>query len=118
MVQVKFSNMEKSETAIGIAKDRISEAIARFPKGQPRMVVVTLGMENSPRQAGPDLFKVRTEVIGGRYHGMILEKSASDLYLALAEVTGRLLERFNRFSDRIRTKDLKQRRKLSSRRPL
>lgn len=114
MIHVKFKNMEKSELTTRIVKERISDAVAKFPKGHPKSVVVTLGMENSPKQAGPDLFKVRTEIIGGRYHGLILEKEASDLYKALADVSDGLLERLNRFSDRLRTKARKQRRELVS----
>lgn len=118
MIHVKFKNLEKSELATSIAKERIADAVTRFPKGHARSVVVTLGMENSPKQSGPDLFTVRTEIIGGRYHGIIFEKEAPDLYLALAAVADGLLERFNRFSDRLRTKSRKQRREFESRRDL
>lgn len=118
MIHVKFKNMEKSELAARIAIERITDAVTKFPKGNPKSVVVTLGMENSPKQAGPDLFKVRTEVIGGRYHGLILEKEAPDLYKALADVSDGLLERLNRFSDRLRTKARKQRREFASKRDM
>jgi len=114
MISVKFKNMEKSELATNLVKERITDAVTKFPKGRPRAVVVTLGMENSPTKAGPDLFKVRTEIVGGRYHGLILEKEAPDMYKALAEVTDGLLERLNRFSDRLRTKARKQRREFAS----
>lgn len=114
MIQVKFKNMEESELVARIAKERITDAVLKFPKGHPKSVVVTLGMENAPKQAGPDLFKVRTEIIGGRYHGLILEKEARDLYKALAYVSDGLLERLNRFSDRVRTKARKQRREFAS----
>jgi len=116
VIHVKFKNMEKSELATSIVEERISDAVTRFPKGQPKSVIVTLGMENSPKQGGPDLFKVRTEIIGGRYHGLILEKQAPDLYKALADVSDGLLERLNRFSDRVRTKARKQRREFGSKR--
>jgi len=116
MVHVKFRGMERSEVTQEVVTERISQAIERFPKGSPRHVVVTLGMENSPVKAGPDLFKVRTEIIGGKYHGLILEKSARDLYAALAQVADALLERINRFSDRLRVKALKDRRGLASKR--
>ena len=114
MIQVKFKNMKKSELAVGIVKARILEAVTRFPKGGARSVIVTLEMENSPKQAGPDLYKVRTEIIGGRYHGLILEKDGPNLYKALADVNDRLLERLNRVSDRLRTKDRKKRREFIS----
>ncbi len=115
MIQVRFKNMESSAIAINIVRERIGEAVARFPNDRQRTVVVTLGMENSPTKRGPDLFKVRAEIIGGRYHGLILEKEAPDLYKALANVSDGLLERLNRFSDRLRIKARKQRRNLSSR---
>lgn len=116
MINVKFKNMKRSELAKNIAIERIADAVTKFPKGRPKSVVVTLGMENSPTKAGPDLFKVRTEIIGGRYHGLILEKEASDLYRAVAEVSDGLLERLNRFSDRVRTKARRQNRKFASQR--
>lgn len=116
MIRVKFKNLAKSEIIEEVARERIQEAVERFPKSHPRGVVVTVAMENSPLQRGPDLFTVKTEVVGGRYHGLILEKSAHDLYSALAKVCDALLERFNRFSDRMRTKSLKQRRGFASNR--
>lgn len=118
MIHVRFKNLEKSELATTIAKERITDAVTKFPKGSPKSVVVTLGMENSPKQAGPDSFKVRTEIIGGRYHGLILEKEGPDLYKALADVSDGLLERLNRFSDRVRTKARKQRREFLSKRDI
>lgn len=118
MVLVKFKNLEKSDNVKDIVEERISEAVERFPRGKPRMIVVTLAMENSPLKPGPDVFRVRTELFGGRYHGLILEKSADNLYSALASVCERLLERLNRFSDRLRMKALKQSRKLTSKRNL
>lgn len=114
MVHVKFKNFEKSEVMRDIVTERITEAVGRFPKGGPRIVVVTLGMENSPLKAGPDLFTVRTEVIGGRYHGVILEKAAHDIYVALAQTCEGLLERLNRHSDRLRTQALKQKRSFAT----
>lgn len=113
MIQIKFKDLEPSEAARKIAHGRISDALKRFPKGKPRAVSVTLGMQNSPAKPGADVFTVRTEVFGGRYHGLILEKSSGDLYAAIADVSDRLLERFNRHSDRLRVKALKQRREFA-----
>lgn len=115
MVRVIFKNLEKSDSVKEVAQERILDVLEKFPLARPRRVVVTLGMENAPTQAGPDVFKVRTEVIGGKYHGLILEKGAVDLYKAVALVREGLLERFNRFSDRARTKQRKERRALALR---
>ena len=116
MVRIIFKNLEKSKAAKEVAEEKIQEVIEKFPLARPRRVLVTLGMDNSPAQAGQDVFKVRTEVVGGKYHGLILEKDATDLYKAVALVREGLLERFNRFSDRLRTKQRKELRSASPKR--
>ncbi|MFM8269576.1 MAG: hypothetical protein ACKN9V_05240, partial [Pseudomonadota bacterium] len=65
-----------------------------------------------PKQAGPDLFGVKVRIQGGAYHGIILEKKSSSLYVALADVADHFLERLNRFSDRTRVKERTQERRL------
>ena len=70
-------------------------------------------MENSPLQAGPDLFKVKLHVSRGRYDGITVEKSDSNLYVALAEVVDHMLEVLNRFGDRARVKERKRARELT-----
>ena len=66
---------------------------------------MTLEIENSPTQAGPDLFKVKIHVSRGLYNGITVEKSNSNLYVALAEMVDHLLEKFNRFGDKARVKE-------------
>ncbi len=102
MIQVIFKNLERSEMAKRLAEERISELIERFPELKKSRIAVTLSMDNSPNQSGPDFFGVKVRVLGGRLGGVILEKSANSLYVALAEVIERLLERLNRFGDRQR----------------
>lgn len=65
---------------------------------------MTLSMDNSPSQAGPDVFSVKIQCHGGRYSGVILEKSAATLYVALADLVDHLLERLNRYGDKSRVK--------------
>jgi ribosome-associated translation inhibitor RaiA len=115
MIKVIFKGLEKSSLAVEAAEEKLTELIWRFPVLRGSELQVTLSMENSPQQAGPDLFGVKVRVQGGQYHGVILEKKASSLYVALAEVSDHLLERLNRFSDKTRVKSRNQVRRLASR---
>lgn len=112
MINVVFQNLEKSQMTKEIVAERIGTAIERFPDLQDSDLVVTVTMENSPTQAGPDVFGVKVRSKGGRYGGILLKKSASNLYAALAEVCDYLLERLNRFGDRKRVKSIQQMRRL------
>ena len=99
MIKIVFKDLEKSELAKQVALDRLQDAIVRFPDLEKCRVSVTLSMENSPTQAGPDVFTVKFRCQSGKYKGVILERSASTLYIALAEVSECLLE-LNRFGDK------------------
>lgn len=114
MIQVRFKNLKESKMVKELAEMRISDALERFPGARVRIAVITFEMDNSPSQPGVDSFKARLEIIGGRYHGVILEKSSEDLYKALYYVCDGLLERLNRYSDRIRTKSLREQRRFAT----
>ncbi len=114
MIRILFKNLKHSELAKRIVEDRIEQVFSRFPDLVRSRVTVTLSMENSPSQPGPDRFHVKLRINGGRYNGIILEKDAANLYLALAEVDEHLLERLNRFGDKQRIRERKQSRRLSN----
>ncbi len=105
MIQVKFKNLEKSEMAREAAQNRIEVLIAKFPDLCKSKIQVTLEMQNSPTQAGPDLFKVKCHILGARYDGVTVEKEDSNLYVALADVIEHMLEKLNRFGDKARVKE-------------
>lgn len=104
MISIKFKNLDKSELARDAAAERMEAMIEKFPDLAKSRIAVTLEMSNSPTQSGPDLFHVKVQVNGGKYDGVRLEKSAPNLYLALADVVDRMLEKLNRFGDRSRVK--------------
>ncbi|MBF0207655.1 MAG: HPF/RaiA family ribosome-associated protein [Oligoflexia bacterium] len=104
MMKIIFKNLEKSELAKELTQERLHTVFERFPDLQKSKVTVTLSMENSPQQAGADVFTVRFYSQGGRYRNIVLQKSASNLYAALADVVEHLLEKLNRFGDKIRVK--------------
>ena len=112
MISIAFKNLEKSEMSQDIVKERIEGLIEKFPDLARSKIRITLEMENSPTQAGPDLFKVKLHVSHGRYAGLTLEKSHSSLYIALADVMEHMLETLNRAGDRVRVKERARARKI------
>lgn len=112
MIQIKFKNLEKSEVARETAYERSEILVDKFPDLKQSKILITLEMENSPFQAGPDLFKVKLHVAGGRYDGITVEKADTSLYRALAEVAEHMLETLNRYGDRTRVKERTKARKL------
>jgi ribosome-associated translation inhibitor RaiA len=113
MIQIKFKNLDKSEMAREAVQDRIECLTEKFPDLRKSKLQVTLEMENSPLQAGPDHFRVKLHVSSGRYDGITVEKSNSNLYIALAEVVDHMLEALNRFGDRARVKERKRAREIA-----
>ncbi len=112
MILVKFKNLEKSEIARQAVEDRADLLIEKFPDLTNSKIQVFLEMQNSPHQAGPDLFKVNLHVSGGRYDGITIEKADPNLYVALAEVADHMLEKLNRFGDKVRVKKINKARAL------
>lgn len=104
MTKIIFKNLEKSEIAREAASVRIQGIVDKFPDLLDHRVQVTLSMENSPQQPGPDLFTVKLFVNGKRYQSIVIEKSSSNLYTALAEVVEHALERLNRYGDKVRVR--------------
>ncbi len=112
MIQVKFKNLDKSEMAREAVTGRIEALVDKFDDLSESKIQVTLEMENSPTQSGPDLFKVKLHVFRGRYDGITVQKSGSNLYRALAEVDEHMLEALNRFGDKHRIVERVKARKI------
>jgi ribosome-associated translation inhibitor RaiA len=112
MAKIVFKNLEKSQLALQITEERFSSVYERFPELTSSNVHITLSMENSPTQAGADEFRVRFHCTSGKYKNVILEKSSTNLYTALAETVEHLLERLNRVGDKTRVKKIKSERDL------
>ena len=113
MIQVKFKNLEKSYLAESAVIDRLEPVVEKFPDLKAAKILVTLEMENSPRQAGLDHFNVKVYITRGRYKDIALTKSNSSMYVALAEVVDHMLEKLNRFGDKARVKQRQRARVIS-----
>lgn len=104
MIQVIFKDLESSDLARDITREKMQAVAARFPDLLASRLTVTLSMQNSPVQPGPDFFTVKAHCHSGRYRNLTLEKSGPTLYAALAEVADHMLELLNRFRGRTRSR--------------
>ena len=105
MIQIKFKNLDKSELAQEAVRERVQLLVEKFDDLKGCRITVTLEMENSPVKAGPDLFNVKLHVLNGRYSGVTVSKSDSNMYVALASLMDHMLERLNRTGDKKRVKE-------------
>lgn len=103
MTQVIFRNFDRSEFVERVATDRIQEVLAKFPEFRASTSTITLYMDNSPVQAGPDLFGARLYVKAPRGRALIIEKSDLNMHMAIAKLSEALLERLHRFMDKERS---------------
>ncbi|MCB0390894.1 MAG: hypothetical protein KDD58_06380 [Bdellovibrionales bacterium] len=111
MTRVIFKDLEKSELAKNAAEEYLSEVVQKFPDLNGSHYTLTLSMQNSPLQAGPDLFTAKFYCKSGKYKGVIMQRSSSNLYKALSDLSNSMLERLNRFGDKKRVKSIKKARK-------
>ena len=113
MIEVKFKNLDRSDMLESAVKERIESVVDKFTDLERSRVAVTLEMENSRTQAGADLFSVKVIISGGRYKDVALEKSDANIYIALADVSDRLLDKLNRVGDKARVKQRNQARAIN-----
>ncbi len=112
MLKIVFKNMETSQLAKDIVHEKISPILNKFPSLEGHRIILTLEMENSPRQAGPDLFTVSSMVRGKTYKMLKIKKSSSNFYHATAELADGLNELLSQESSRL-IKDLRKDKKSS-----
>ncbi|MFN7729968.1 MAG: HPF/RaiA family ribosome-associated protein [Bdellovibrio sp.] len=110
MVRVVFKNLEKSEFIKGVVTNKITHALEKFPELEHATATVTVGMENSPFHAGPDLFQIKIILLSRGLKPIILEKEAGSPYQAAAILTDRLFEVLHRAVERRREKSRSERR--------
>lgn len=101
-MKITFKNLERSELAVEAVEERMIPLRDKFPSIQSKDITVNLSMDNSPVQGGLDVFMVKIHLVSGQYKGVILEKSAPSLYVALANLVDSLHERLKRFDEKAR----------------
>lgn len=102
MIKINYKKLTKSEMINEKVNERLPAIVDKFPELSKSTLTVLLEMENAPTQAGPDLFKVKLFISGGKYNEIVIEKSDAHIYVALADVIEHLLEILNRFGDKER----------------
>ncbi len=114
MIEVKFKNLERSELAKDAVTERFTNLTEKFADLKKSRLSVTIEMENSPIQAGPDLFSLKLFVSGGKYDRVTVTKADSNMYKALADLIDYMLEKLNRTTDKKRVKERKIARQMTS----
>ena len=66
-MKIVFRNMDRSELARDIVRDRMEPAFEKFPNLRKGDVSVTMTMHNSPVHPGPDLFAVKFVCLSGPF---------------------------------------------------
>ena len=92
MIRIIFKNLEESELAKEAVFDQLQGTLDRFPDLINHKLTFTLSMDNSQFKPGPDLFTVKLIINGKKYGGVILEKSAMNLYSALSDLSEHTLK--------------------------
>lgn len=113
-MRIVFRNLEKSEIAKEAVQERLGDMVEKFPKLENHKITVTLFMDNSPQQPGPDSFGVKVLIQGNTFNTISLCKTSPSLYLALADVREHLLEVLNRYGDKARVVERNKERSFST----
>ena len=108
MLKIIFKNMESSQLAKNILQERIYPVLDKFPSLEDHRVTVTVEMENSPKQAGPDSFTVSSIIMGKTFKGLKFRRSSGNLYHATAEFADGLNELLSCETDRLIKTNKKQ----------
>ncbi len=101
MFRIVFKNMESSQLAKDFLQQKITLIIDKFPLLQGHRITITVEMENSPQQAGPDLFTLSSFVSGKNFRGLKIKKSSENFYHAAAELFDGLNELLGQESHRL-----------------
>jgi hypothetical protein len=112
MMRIIFRNMDRSELAVEIISERMQLVFDKFERLNPLDVTMTLKMDNSPVQAGPDLFCLKFYCNRGSFRGLSIEKRSPNLYIGLADLVDTLCDRLGRNAERQRHYQIDAHRKL------
>ncbi len=96
MVKVVFKNLKKSELVREVTTERIEKTISKFSELARMAATVIVSREHSNEHSGASLFSAKLMLAGNGHKPLILEKRAESLYQALALVTDRAAEIFQR----------------------
>ncbi len=107
MLKIVFKNLEPSELARSIVIEHMGPVLEKFALLKDHQVTLTLEMENSPTQSGPDLFTVSSMVTGKTFKNLRMKKSSGNFYTATAELVDGFKELLSSEVDRLSSRKRK-----------
>ena len=113
-MKIRFVRLEKSELIKEAIEDRVIPVLKKFKIYHGNNVHFQIEMENSPHQAGRDLFRVKVSVNSGEMRGFILEKSDINFYRALSSLSASLPANIKRFREKKMQKALNEKRRIKN----
>lgn len=105
MIKIHYKQIERSALIENEICSRITKILEKFPRLGESDIHVHLYCENSPVKGGVDVYRIKLHLMSGVYGGIKVMKSHSNFYVALANLSDVMLERLNRFSDRVRVRE-------------
>ena len=97
ITQIRFVRLGKSEMIKEAIEDKVEPILDKFNLDDQSKAYIDVEMENSPHQAGRDVFKVKLFFKEGSMEGFVLEKSDINFYKALSQLTSTLATNIDRF---------------------
>ncbi|MEM7646327.1 MAG: hypothetical protein AAF203_05415 [Pseudomonadota bacterium] len=113
-MRIRFVRLKKSELVREAIEDRMAPLLKKYKGVNEKDVFIEVEMENSPHQAGRDLFRLKFNIKEGELRGFILEKSDINFYRALSSLANSLPANINRFRARRDRKSYNRIRKLKT----
>lgn len=86
-MKIVFKNLESSDLTKENVCNKILPILEKFPDLNTHRITITLEMENSSTQAGPDTFSVTLMITGKKIGEFRTRQTSDNLYRALALMT-------------------------------
>lgn len=99
-MRIVFKNMKSSDFAKTIIKERFSSIVEKYPSLKGHKITLTMEMDNSPTQAGPDHFNASV-IVSGEVYKIRIKRSSRNLYLAIANLAEQFNQLISRETDRL-----------------
>ena len=100
MLKIVFKNLESSSLIRWNVQRKMNNVLAKFPSLFEHRTTLTIEMQNSPKQAGPDLFTVSSMINGKLFKNLKIKRSAGNLYVAVAKLVDGLNQLLGEENDR------------------
>lgn len=113
-LKIRFVRLEKSQLVKEAIEDRLLPTIQKFDFINEEDIFFEVEMENSPHQAGRDLFRVKIVFRSGEMQGFVLEKTDDNFYRALSSLSTSLPVNINRYRQKQMTKRLNKQRRVKN----